>query len=92
MTGKAPTICDGPNCGKTKGEGNRWLTGALTHAVSFAISTQPVIAIGPSSLELSTSDPAAVVSKLDWCSEACLHAYVSRFVTELRGKGQGVEI
>ena len=84
MTGKAPTICDGPNCGKTKGEGNRWIMGALLerndlHSLTIGpIGQQTVEILNPSGMLRSVT--------LDWCSEACLHAYVSRFVTELRGK------
>ena len=68
MTGERPTHCDGPQCHATKGAANKWLIAGI-------VPGGGALAIGTRWLDGQS---------LDFCSEACLHSYVSRFVAQLR--------
>ena len=71
MTGPAPIHCDGPHCYAVKGAANKWLGGSLDRT----FPDRPMLTIGG---RWSGHD------YLDFCSEDCLHRYVSRFVAGVR--------
>ena len=69
-----PPVCDGPGCGKTKGEVNRWWIIGVTEGQTMG--SGPVMLIAP----FSYAEFDARFKLFDFCGQDCALKFISKYM------------